>query len=423
MKKKADRNPPAQAAIVAIGDELLHDRKDTNSQMIQDSLKQAGLMIGLRVVAPDQVSVLADVFLYLMGKFKLIVCCGGLGPTVDDITRIAVARATKMPLQPNPEIQCSLEKFFQSRGIAMPASNNRQALIPRGARILANDFGTAPGFFIQKKSYAIAVLPGPPSECLPMLRHKLLPLLKPAWKSKIFQKTIRVCGFAESYMQEVIGPVFEGDSRIQLGFLLDTPGEILIKLTATSKQPKEAMRDLTQAGRKISKILGESIVDLQGKPLPVVVGQLLRKQRQTVSVAESCTGGLIASRITDVPGCSDYFLEGIVTYSNRAKQAHLGVSQRALERYGAVSRVVALQMAKGVRKRAQTDWGLAITGLAGPGGGSKTKPVGLVYAALTGPDDRQASMKIQLPGSRTRVRAAGAAMALDFLRRALQNKQ
>lgn len=417
--------PPATAAILAIGDELLRDRTDTNGPAIQNRLARAGIETRVRLVLPDDERVIAEALNELIGKQRVIICCGGLGPTQDDVTRQAVARAVRQPLVLYPALLDKIKKRFQLRGLVMPANNRVQAMCPRGAVWLPNAWGTAQGFYVKSGLSRIAVLPGPPRECLPMLEQELLPRMRtslPRSGTGMQEILMRACGVSESDLQERMGAWFQAQPGLELGFLLDEPGEILMRLT--SRRPaRQAKQLLEQARRFIRQQVALNLVDAQGKPLPEVIGRILRRQRQTLAVAESCTGGRIAARVTGIPGSSAYFLEGAVTYSNQSKIRRLGISRQLLARHGAVSEAVALAMAQGIRQRGRADWGLAVTGLAGPGGGSRAKPVGLVHIALAGPRRYEAAKSLRFPGERAWVQRLSAAWALDFLRRALLNQK
>ncbi len=429
MKKPSTNKPKGgrpTVAIVAIGDELLHDRLDTNSHEIQTILLQHGIETQVRVVVADEVRAIAKTLHSFLANHSLIICCGGLGPTQDDITRQAIARVCKQPLLFQPAMYQTIIRRFKKRGVKIPDCNKQQACFPRRAVILKNRFGTAPGFLLQTKSRMIAALPGPPGECRAMLEKELLPRLKRSRFKNSNREAVqhlRIVGMAESQLQEIIGPRLTQHPDIQLGFLLEGPGEILIKLQIRPTNKKQAQAALRSAVREVQQALGKSVVDRRGRSLPEVIGRLLLKQKQTIAVAESCTGGRIAQRLVSIPGSSKYFVEGAVTYSNQAKHRCLQVTAASLKKYGAVSAEVAMAMAKGMRQKSQATWALAITGIAGPGGGSKSKPVGLVYLGIAGPQGRRAAKKLQLSGDRERIQCWSATLALDWVRRCLLEKQ
>ncbi|MEW6517128.1 MAG: CinA family nicotinamide mononucleotide deamidase-related protein [candidate division FCPU426 bacterium] len=405
-----------RAALLAIGTELLSGRQDSNSLELARRLRRAGVPTNIRMVLPDDLESVARAIRAALKPGVLVLCSGGLGPTSDDVTRQAVAKACGRPLCFHPELMKKIEARFRRLKRPMPAINRVQALIPRGATPLANARGTAPGFLLPVKSGWVAALPGPPSECLAMFDAGLLPALR--WPGRpLAERLYRVCGFSESLLMMRLEPLSEqlGD----WGMTLEEPGEILIRLSGPNLAPAAAQR-------RLAAVLGAELVDSRGRSLEAVVGRLLQARGQTLAVAESCTGGRIASRLTSVPGSSAYFLEGVVAYANASKTKRLGVPQPLLARWGAVSAQTAERMAAGVRRSAGADWGLATTGLAGPGGGSQAKPVGLVYLGLAGPGRKTVHKRWLLnmgtppdAAERERIQRLAATLALNELRLAL----
>jgi nicotinamide-nucleotide amidase len=419
MKKNALKT----SAVIAIGDEmLLAGRIDTNGPAIDSMLLENGLEPAERLILPDNEQAVAEAVRALSRKHALVLCCGGLGPTQDDVTRQAVARALRRPLEMRPEWLKPVVDYFRKLRRDMPEVNKIQAMLPRGSRHLINHWGTAQGFALSAESgHWVAALPGPPRECLPMLREVLLPVLRPVLKLKtplVHRLSLRTCGDSESRLQEKLGPLFQGPGQPELGFLLDEPGEILVLLTVRGLDPNQSAPILKQAARQVRKALGNDLVDSRAKPLALVIGGLLKERRETLAVAESCTGGLISRRLTAMAGSSNYFLEGAVTYSNAAKTRRLGVPSRLLAEHGAVSAATAAAMAAGIRKSSQADWGLAVTGIAGPAGGTREKPVGLVFGAVAGPGVQE-TVEWRFPGERDFIQRRSATLALDLLRRAL----
>jgi competence/damage-inducible protein CinA-like protein len=425
MRKSTTRKQKAvmpPIAVVAIGDELLHNRLDTNSHAIQTSLLGQGIETQTRTVVKDTVKAIATTLKFLMKEHRMIICCGGLGPTQDDLTRQAIAQVSKRPLHFHHATYQGIIRRFKKRGLVIPISNKQQALFPHQAVILKNQFGTAPGFLVMTATHTIAALPGPPNECLPMLEKELLPKMKRTLfrsATPMLRQTIRTTGIPESKLQEQIGPLLERHPEVQLGFLLDEPGEILIKLGLSYKPRQQAQAILRTAVADVRKALGQAVADAHGRSLPETIGRLLLKKKQTIAVAESCTGGSIAQRIVSVPGSSEYFLEGAVTYSNQAKQKRLHVSAASLKKYGAVSAEIAKAMAQGMRRKSGATWTLSVTGIAGPGGGSKQKPVGLVYLGIAGPKGFCAAKQLHLVGDREMIQRWSASRGLDWLRRCL----
>jgi nicotinamide-nucleotide amidase len=325
-------------------------------------------------------------------------------------------------LEFRPEIWQELQKCWHRLGRNLAANNRIQAMIPKGAAVLPNPHGTAAGFCLQAGKRWVAALPGPPRECLPMLSDQLLPRLATAFRRArplVFRCQLRACGVPESELQAMLGPIFASPGMPELGFLLDEPGEILVILTMRGAGRAEALRALRQGSLRVRKALGANYVGAAGAALPAVVGRLLAQKHQTLAVAESCTGGLICRRLTSIPGSSRYFLEGAVTYGNASKISRLGVPQSLLAKNGAVSEVVAKAMAAGLQRRSRADWTVAVTGIAGPGGGTRSKPVGTVCFAWSAPDGRTFAQTQHFWGDRDHFQRRSATAALDILRRAI----
>ncbi|NTV52657.1 MAG: nicotinamide-nucleotide amidohydrolase family protein [Candidatus Firestonebacteria bacterium] len=315
-----------------------------------------------------------------------------------------------------------IRALFARRGREMPERNVVQAMFPRGSRVIANPNGTAPGFFYAQGKKILAALPGPPRELLPMLEKQLGPRLcaqRAGNTARRIRRVYRVCGVGESELQAWLGPLSQNAAWPELGFLLDEPGEILVILTARDAEAQLAHARLKIALQEIKKMLGPSFIGEVRETLPGAVGKGLHQRHETLATAESCTGGLVSRRITGVPGASDYFLEGVIAYGNAAKIKRLQVPPALLARYGAVSEPVALAMAQGVRRTAGAAWGLATTGIAGPGGGSRAKPVGTVCLALVGPGKKTWVQTQRFLGERELVQRRAATAVLDALRRRL----
>jgi nicotinamide-nucleotide amidase len=375
-----------------------------------------------RLVLPDRLGAVSAGVAGLLRQHDLVITCGGLGPTQDDVTRQACARALKVPLEFKPAAWLAILARFRRFNRPCTENNRIQAMVPRGAEVLANPHGTAPGFFYAQAGKMVAALPGPPRELVPMLEKQLGPRLRaqvPAGVPRRLRRVYRVCGVGESELQAWLGPLSENPAWPELGFLLDEPGEILVILTAREASGPVAQKRINLALREIKALLGPHFVGDARETLPQHVGKILGHRRQTLAVAESCTGGLVSRRLTGVAGASQYFLEGAVTYSNAAKVKRLQVPPALLTRMGAVSEPVALAMARGIRLTSGADWGLATTGIAGPGGGSRLKPVGTVCLAIAGPG-KTAWVKTQrFLGEREFVQRRAASTILDELRRRL----
>ncbi|HKS29583.1 MAG TPA: competence/damage-inducible protein A [Pyrinomonadaceae bacterium] len=407
------------AEIIAIGSELLTpDRTDTNSLWLTEHLNSVGIEVKQKTIVGDDDARLEEAIRDALRRSSVIIMTGGLGPTEDDITRKIAARAMNRRLIFNEKVLEEIRTKFRAFGRTMPEINSRQAMIIEGAEILSNPNGSAPGMYIEHENRAVVLLPGPPREMHPMFEKLVQPkLVAKAGDVRVMRRMLRVVGMGESAVDERIAPVYTQYKNPQTTILFNR-SEIEIHLTAHAKTEAEAELLLDGLAGQIEERLGHSIFAFRGETMEEVVGLRLAVGGFTLAVAESCTGGLISQRLTDVPGSSVYFMESVVTYSNEAKTRLLGVDEELIGRHGAVSAEVAEAMAEGVRRRAGTDFGLSVTGIAGPGGGSEEKPVGLVYIALSD-DAHTEHRKLQLPGDRHLIRWRASQGALDLLRRRL----
>lgn len=409
----------ATAEIIAIGSELLApDRTDTNSLWLTEKLNSLGIEVKLKTIVGDDDARLEEAIRDAVRRSKVVITTGGLGPTEDDITRKITARALGRRLLLDETVLAEIRQRFENFGIAMPERNSRQAMVIEDAEILPNPNGTAPGMFIAHEGTAIVLLPGPPREMKPMFENHAVPRLAGRVGSlRVVRRLLRVAGLGESAVDEKIAPIYTQYENPQTTILFNQ-SEIEIHLTARGRTEIEANTLLDRLSEQIEERLGNAVFSFAGEKMEEVVGLKLSVGGYTVSVAESCTGGLIAQRLTDVPGSSKYFIEGVVAYANDAKTRTLGVEPILLLEHGAVSAKVAEAMAEGIRKRAGTDFGLSVTGIAGPGGGTEEKPVGLVFIALSN-EIKTEHRKIQLPGDRQLIRWRASQAALDLLRRRL----
>jgi nicotinamide-nucleotide amidase len=407
------------AEIIAIGSELLApDRTDTNSLWLTEQLNRLGIEVKLKTVVGDDDARLEEAIKDAARRSKVVITTGGLGPTEDDITRKVTARALGRRLLLDENLLAEIRQRFQSFGVSMPERNSRQAMVIEDAQVLPNPNGTAPGLFIDHNGTAIALLPGPPREMKPMFEnHVANRLASRAGSQKVVRRMLRVAGMGESAVDEKIAPVYSQYENPQTTILFNQ-SEIEIHLTARGRTEADAEALLDRLSEQIEERLGNAVFAFAGETMEQVVGLKLSVGGYTLAVAESCTGGLLSQRLTEVPGSSKYFIEGVVTYSNDAKIRALGVEPILLLEHGAVSGPVAEAMAEGMRQRAETDFGLAITGIAGPGGGTEEKPVGLVYIALASESGTE-HRKLNLPGDRHLVRWRASQAALDLLRRRL----
>jgi len=408
------------ACILAIGSEMLTPfRVDTNSLFVTERLNAIGYDLRLKAVVGDDVDELARVIDGALAWADVIVITGGLGPTEDDVTRDAVARVLATPLDVDETIVERIRDRFAKRGMTMPEINRRQAMVPRGAVVLPNANGTAPGLWIERGKTAIILLPGPPREMKPMFEAVVADRLAVRSGGRaLFRRVLKISGRAESDVDAQAQPVYGKWTSQAIPIsttILAVLGQIELHLTAQAASQAEADGALDAAVRELQAVLGPSIFSIDGRNLEAVVGDLLRERKLTIAVAESCTGGLLTSRLTDVPGSSDYVERGVVCYSNRAKIELAGVPESTIREHGAVSEPVAQAMAEGIRSRSGTNIGIGVTGIAGPGGGTPQKPVGTVAVAVVA-DDETRVRTFQFIGGRDMVKFQAAQSALNMTR-------
>ncbi len=410
------------AEIIAVGSELLTPaRLDTNSLFLTDKLNALGVEVVAKAVVGDDVARLAESVRNALGRSAIVLLSGGLGPTEDDVTREAVARAINRELAYRPDLATDIEDRFRRMGRKMSEINLRQARLVAGAEALPNPNGTAPGQWIEDDGRVLALLPGPPPELEPMFVDQCLPRLERLVPKQVIRtRWYRVAGMGESDLDQLIAPVYKKYSN-PVTTILAAPGDVQIHVRARCANEAEAEAILAEVGPPIEALLGDKIYSRNGQPLEAVVGELLNSRGATLSVAESCTGGLLAERITSVAGSSDYFLGGFLVYTNALKTALAGVGEGLLNQYGAVSEQVAEAMATGARDRTRSTFALSVTGIAGPGGGTEEKPVGTVVIGLAGPEGASARA-FRFLGNRARVRTLATQYALDILRRALTSR-
>ena len=407
------------AEIIAIGSELLApDRTDTNSLWLTEQLNRLGIEVKLKTIVGDDDARLEEAIKDAVRRSKVVITTGGLGPTEDDITRKITARALGRRLLLDEVVLAEIRQRFQSFGVNMPERNSRQAMVIEDAEVLPNPNGTAPGMFMDHQGTAVVLLPGPPREMRPMFEnHVAERLAGRAGSLRVVRRILRVAGMGESAVDEKIAPVYtKYDNPVTT--ILFNQSEIEIHLTARGRTEKEANELLDSLSGQIEERLGNSVFSFAGETMEQIVGLKLALGGYTLAVAESCTGGLLAQRITDVPGSSKYFIGGLIAYANELKTKALGVEPMLLLEHGAVSAPVAEAMAEGIRSQAQTDFGLSITGIAGPGGGTEEKPVGTVFIALAD-DVKTVHRRFHLPGDRQLIRWRASQAALDLLRRRL----
>ena len=417
--------PLTRAAIIAVGSELLTPSKlDTNSLFITERLNELGIDVTSKAVAGDDRDELVHVVSALLTRVDLLVLCGGLGPTDDDVTRDAVAIALRRPLAEDEQITTRLRARFAARGFAMPMpeNNRRQTMVPAGARVIENTRGSAPGLWIDHDDRVVLLLPGPPRELKPMVTALAEGTLRERTSgAPIVRRVVRIAGRIESQVDEVLGPLYKEWSARNppiAATILAQPGSIELHLSTRHASSEEAKTSLERAVSDTLAVIGPDAYSTDGRLLEEIVGNLLVERGLRIGVAESCTGGLISSRLTDVPGSSRYVDASIVSYSNQSKSDLLGVGANLIDAHGAVSEPVALAMADGIRARAPADIGVGVTGIAGPSGGTPEKPVGMVVIAVTTEAERRVRT-FRYFGERAQVKFQAGQSALDMVRRLL----
>src|SRR5271169_106097 len=360
-----------KAEIIAVGSELLTpDRLDTNSLFLTEELNKLGIEVLRKTIVGDNRELLAEAFRDALHRVPVVIASGGLGPTEDDLTRETVADLLNRKLRRNDGVVRAIEARFRSLKRDMPAVNLRQAMVPEGAEVLENPRGTAPGLWLEENGRMIALLPGPPRELKPLFLEEVLPRLQRRVSGvRMFHRELRVTGMGESHVEERIRPIYTRYPQVNTT-ILAAPGEIQIHLRIWTKDAAPAGAQLDEMVRSFELALGDRIYAHSAATLEEVVAELLTTNRTTIAAAESCTGGLLAERLTRVPGSSSYFLGGVICYSNDLKSTLVGVPQNLLKAKGAVSSEVALALADGIRKRTGATLGVGITGISGPGGGT-----------------------------------------------------
>ncbi len=410
-----------RAWIVATGTELtLGHRLNTNAAWLASRLAAVGIRTVRHVVVPDDLGSMREVLLQAADNCEIILITGGLGPTTDDVTRPALAEAVGVPLELHLPSLEHVRGFFAARDRPMPDCNRGQALLPRSATALPNTCGIAPGIFIRIKNAACYALPGVPLEMQAMFEREVLPRLRAAGEQgALLTRMLRTFGLGESEIQERIGDLMEANRNPEVGTAADL-GLVSIRISAAGPTSSAAQSLLDQAEAELRRRLGEAVFGRDQETLASVIGSLLTTAGLTLGTAESCTGGMIGSLLTDVPGSSRYYRGGIIAYANAAKVSLLGVPAATLERDGAVSGSVAAAMAEGVAERLETDFGIGITGVAGPTGGSPGKPVGLVFIAIHARDGTVAQeFRFGQDWPREAIRIRAARTALNLLRHRL----
>jgi nicotinamide-nucleotide amidase len=388
---------------------------DTNSLFLTEELNKIGIEVVRKTVVGDNRDLLGEAFRDALNRVPLIISSGGLGPTEDDLTRETVAELLGRKLRRNDDILRYIEGRFRALGREMPEVNVRQAMVPEGAEILENSRGTAPGLWLEDSEHSIVLLPGPPRELKPLFREQVLPRLeRRASGVRMFHREIRVTGLGESHVEQRIMGIYKRFPDVNTT-VLAAPGETQVHLRIWTDDAEHAKKALDEILKGFEIALSDRIFSQDGSSLEEVIAAELTMHNATISAAESCTGGLLAQRLTSIAGSSSYFLGGVVCYSNELKTAWTGVPVELIQAKGAVSAEVAVALAEGIRRRVGSTFGVGITGIAGPGGGSEEKPVGTVHIALAhagGVKERS----VRFPGDRESIRWQASQVALDMVR-------
>lgn len=409
-----------KAEILAVGTELLlGEITDTNATFMSQSLAGIGVDLHFRHTVGDNLSRLVEVLQTAARRSDVILLCGGLGPTEDDLTREGLAELTGRPLRRDAAAVEHLKAFFASRNRVPSEANYKQCEAPEGGVLLDNTCGTAPGLFVDFNGVWLFAVPGPPPEMREMMVREVLPRLRERANRErggvLHTRVLRLCDIGESDVATLLSDIINAQTDPTIA-LYASPGEVKVRLATKDVDAQAAAERLTALEARLRERLGVHVYALDDDTMEVAVGKALRARKATVAVAESCTGGMITSRITDVPGASDYLLAGIVAYANEAKVAFLEVPEEILHTRGAVSEECARAMAEGVRRRVGADFGVATTGIAGPGGGTPEKPVGLVYVAVA--DEAGTECVAQTwPSTREQFKQRVSQMALNLLRK------
>jgi nicotinamide-nucleotide amidase len=414
-----------RAEIIAVGSEMLTPAKtDTNSLFITGALNEIGIDVASKAVVGDRIDDVMVEVRQAIERVDLVVLTGGLGPTDDDVTRDAVARVLERPLIEDPAIVETLRARFKRRNLEMPEINRRQAMVPAGGVVIDNPNGSAPGLWIEHGRKVVLLLPGPPRELQPMLRRIVDERLAARTSGqRLYRRALGITGRSESHVDEALAASYAKWLTWPLpvsATILAALGQIEIHLSVAAPSADAGAEILDRAAADVIAAIGADVYSLTGDPMEQIVGSLLARAHLKIAAAESCTGGLMTSRLTDVPGSSAYVERAVVVYSNESKTELLGVPPEMIEEHGAVSEPVAEAMARGIRTRAGVDLGVGITGIAGPDGGTEAKPVGTVAIAVAGPQPDDLRVRTyRFNGNRTMIKFQAAQAALDMVRRIL----
>ncbi len=404
------------AEILAVGTELLMGQiANTNAQYLSRRLNDVGVGVYYHSVVGDNPTRLKESLKLALSRADVVITTGGLGPTQDDLTKETIAEALGLKLVLHQETYESIKSFFEKLGRKMMDNNAKQAYLPEDSMIVPNPNGTAPGCIIENGTKTIVMFPGPPKEMIPMFEETVFPYFEQKTGQTIWSKMLKVFGIGESEMEMRILDIVESQSNPTIAPYVGV-GEVIIRVTARCKDRNDADCLIDPVVEKIKERLGDYLYAQNGESMEEVLVDLLKQHNISLSAAESCTGGMLASRIVNVPGVSDVFDRGFITYSNNAKVEELGVSRETLEVHGAVSRETVREMVEGLVRKTGTRAGIAITGIAGPDGGTEEKPVGLIYIAAS-LDGKTECREIRLRGDRDRIRNVASLNGMDLLRK------
>ncbi|MDO4564964.1 MAG: competence/damage-inducible protein A [Clostridia bacterium] len=403
------------AELICVGTELLMGQiLNTNAQFISRELAPRGIDLYHQLVVGDNPKRLKEATLTALNRADILIFSGGLGPTPDDLTKETVCEAMGLPLVLFEGEWERIVRYFESKNRCPSINNKKQAMFPEGAKILDNPNGTAPGCILEKDGKAAILMPGPPREMQPMFLNHVLPYLEKRSGHILYSREVRIFGMGEADVAERLKELFDNENPTVAPYV--KTGEVTLRITARCQTEQAGLLMVAPVIAEIRGLLGDLVYSVNGETLPQVCHNALIARKSSLAVAESCTGGLLASAFIDLPQSSKYFIEGAVTYSNDAKIRRLGVKHSTLKRFGAVSAECAAEMAEGMRKTSNSELALATTGIAGPDGGSDDKPVGLVYIALASPSGTIVK-ELNLFGDRDRIRLVAVLNALDILRR------
>ncbi len=405
--------------LISVGTEiLLGNIVNTNAAWLAGQCAALGLSCYYQSVVGDNQERLRETLKTALERSDAVILSGGLGPTTDDLTKETAAEAMGMPLVEDPRSLERIEEYFRARGLEMTENNKKQALVPAGAVVLDNDNGTAPGLILEKGEKRVILLPGPPNELIPMFEERVRPYLQRLEPGILYSRTVKICGMGESKVASIVQDLIDSQTNPTIAPYAKT-GEVHLRVTARAQAEKEAKNLVKPMVKELEKCFGKDIYTTrEDVALEQAVVDLLLNRQLTVCTIESCTGGMLAARLINVPGVSETFRAGFITYSNKAKRKVAGVKKKTLRKYGAVSPQTAGEMARGAAKTSHADVTVSVTGIAGPDGGSREKPVGLVYIGCH-IGDRTTVQEYRFVGNRGKIRESAVSAALTLLRRCI----